>query len=300
MLQDFSQTATSLKEAATSFDNFQDEVILLEFDHSSLNNLKSLIPHNPSRFDTLLFIGITSGELEIQMDYTTHQVSKNSIVFIMPTHITYFTKIDINLTGWVLAISRSYITTLSYSRQQMPVVISYMQLKKNPLTVFDANEYQKLQESLDFVKSKMRKPAHLFYKETVNAALKMFFLDLGNYYLSKKEHYITPTLTRKEELFIDFQNLLREFCMKQHDVKFYADKLFITTQYLTSILKEQSGKSAIQWIQEALIIEAKGMLKSPKINIQHVADELNFPDQSTFGKFFKKHVGISPLSFRKS
>jgi len=299
MLQDFPQTVSMLKEAATSYDNFQNEVMILEFDHTSLDNLKCLLPLNPSRFDTLLFIGITTGELEIQMDYVTHQVSKNSIVFIMPTHITFFTKIGANLSGWVLAISKSYITTLSFSNQQLPVVISYMQLKKDPLTVFDANEYQKLSESLNYVKNKIHKPTHLFYKETINVALKMFFLDLGDYYLCKKEHYITASLTRKEELFIDFQNLLRDNCMKYHDVKFYADKLCITTQYLTSILKEQSGKSTSQWIQEALIIEAKSMLKTPRINVQQVSDELHFSDQSTFGKFFKKNTGFSPLAFRK-
>ena len=300
MTKVFSHTAAILREAATYYDNFQNEVMILEFDDTSLDNLKHLLPLNPSRFDTLLFIGIKSGELEIQMDYVSHQVGKNSIIFIMPTHITYFTRVGANLSGWVLAISKSYITTLSFSKQQLPVVISYMQLKKEPLTVFDADEFQKLTESLAYVKNKIRKLSHLFYKETINVALKMFFLDLGDYYLCKKEHYITVSLTRKEELFIDFQNLLRENCMKRHDVRFYSGKLCITTQYLTSILKEQSGKSASQWIHEALVIEAKSMLKNPRITIQQVSDELNFPDQSTFCKFFKKNAGISPLVFRKS
>ena len=299
MLIDYSQTVTRLKEAATSYDNFQDEVMILEFDHTSLANLKSLAPLNPSRFESLLFIGITSGELEIQMDYVAHRAGENSILFIMPTHISYFTKIDNNLNGWVLAISKSYLPTLSFSKQQLPAVISYMQLKKNPLTVFDANEYQRLYEDLDFVRSKIRKPTHLFYKETINVALRMFFLDLGDYYLARKEHYITSSLSRKEELFIDFQNLLKDNCTKRHEVQFYAGKLCITPQYLTSILKEQSGKSASQWIQEALVIEAKSMLKNPRITIQQVSDELHFPDQSTFGKFFKKNAGLSPLSFRK-
>ncbi len=300
MSQNLAHTIKTIKEVVASYDNYQDEVIILEFDHTSLDDLKSFAPLNPSRFDSVIFIGISEGEMEIQVDYVTHKASKNSLVLIMPTHITLFTKGSNNLKGWVLTISKSYITTLSFSQQQQPAVISYMQLKKNPLTVFEPNEYRSLYSSLDFVRDKMRKPTHLFYKETINLALIMFFLDLGNLYLAKREHYITPTLSRKEELFMDFQTLLREHCKKQHDVKFYANKLCITTQYLSSILKEQSGKSAGQWIQEALMIEAKGMLKSPRINVQQVADELNFPDQSTFGKFFKKHAGISPLAFRKS
>ena len=128
----------------------------------------------------------------------------------------------------------------------------------------------------------------------------MFFTDLDNLYLKKGKHQITASLSRKEELFDDFQTLLWEHCKKNRNVKFYADKLCITTQYLSSILKEQSGKSASRWIHEALITEAKGMLKSPRVNVQQVANELNFPDQSTFGKFFKKHTGTTPMTFRKS
>ncbi|MDR2913842.1 MAG: helix-turn-helix domain-containing protein [Tannerella sp.] len=299
-MSQIAHTLKTIKEAVASYDNYQDEVMILEFDHTSLDDLKSFAPLNPSRFDSVILIGVSDGEMEIQVDYITYKAGKNSLVLIMPTHITFFTKGSNNLKGWVLTISKSYITTLSFSQQQQPTVISYMQLKKNPLTAFEPYEYKSLYSSLDFVRGKMRKPTHLFYKETINIALKMFFLDLGNLYLAKREHYIAPSLSRQEELFIDFQTLLREHCKKQHDVKFYANKLCITTQYLSSILKEQSGKSASQWIQEALMIEAKGMLKSPRINVQQVADELNFPDQSTFGKFFKKHAGLSPLAFRKS
>ena len=300
MSHDFALTLKSLKETVITYDTYMEDIMFLDFDHTAFDKVKNYIPLNPSRYDSLLFIGISSGEMELQIDYLAHQVQKNSIIFIMPTHITSFKKGSDNLKGWVLAISRSYLSKLSFTNQQQPVVISYMQVKKNPHTVFEPAEFQSLYKSLEFVRSKMRDQGHIFYKEAINIALKMFFLDLGNYYLCKREHYITPTLTRKEELFIDFQNLLRENCMKQHEVGFYANKLCITTQYLTTILKEQSGKSASQWIQEALIIEAKGMLKSPRTNIQQIADELNFPDQSTFGKFFKKHAGMSPLSFRKS
>jgi AraC-like DNA-binding protein len=300
MVYNFTTSINSLKEAVTSYDNYQNNMMIMEFDPTSLNNLKNFAPSTPSRFEAVLFIGISEGEMEIQIDYVKYKAYENSLALIMPTHITHFVDGSPNLKGWVFAISKAYMEAISYTKQHPPVVISYMQLKKKPLTVFKPEEYQSLYASLDFIRNNMRKQTHLFYKEKVDLALKMFFLDLGNIYLNKREHFSTPTLSRKEELFTDFQTLLREYCKKQHDVKFYANKLCITTQYLSSILKEQSGKSASQWIQDALMIEAKGMLKTPRINVQQVANELNFPDQSTFGKFFKKHTGMPPLSFRKS
>jgi AraC-like DNA-binding protein len=300
MSDKYTNSLISLKEAVSSYDNYQDDVVILEFDASSLKEFKNFAPSNPSRFEAVILIGISEGELEIQIDYVTYKADKNSLTLVMPTHITYFEKGSDNLKGWVLAISKSYMETLSYFGEQQPIVISYIQLKKHPLTGFNAIEYKSLYSSLDFVRSKMRQHAHLFYKEVINMALKMFFFDLGNIYLNKREHFVPPSLSRKEELFTDFQELLRKNCKKQHDVKFYANELCITTQYLSSVLKEQSGKSAGQWIQNALMVEAKRMLKAPRTNVQQVANELNFPDQSTFGKFFKKHAGVSPMVFRKS
>ena len=64
--------------------------------------------------------------------------------------------------------------------------------------------------------------------------------------------------------------------------------------------KELTGKSANKWIDDALIVEAKMLLKAPQATVQQVADILHFSDQSTFGKFFKKHMGISPMEYRKS
>ncbi|MDR0743463.1 MAG: AraC family transcriptional regulator, partial [Tannerella sp.] len=281
MAHSFANSIHSLKEAASSFDNYQDHVMIFEFDPSSSNRLKDFAPSNPSRFEAVLFLGISEGEMEIQIDYVKYRAYKNSLALIMPEHITYFVNGSPDLKGWGVAISKTFMETLSYTKQQQPIVISYMQLRKNPLTVFTSEEYRSICAGIDFVRNIICSQTHLFYKEKIDLALKMFFFDLGNIYLSKQEHFSAPTLSRKEELFTDFQTLLREHCKKQHDVKFYANKLCITTQYLSSILKEQTGKSASQWIQDALMIEAKGMLKTPRINIQQVANELNFPDQST-------------------
>jgi AraC-like DNA-binding protein len=97
-----------------------------------------------------------------------------------------------------------------------------------------------------------------------------------------------------------FLQLLFDHAKEQHAVTFYAGKLFITPQYLSLILKELTGKSANKWIEDALIVEAKVLLKMPQTTVQQVADKLNFSDQSTFGKFFKKHIGLSPMEYRKS
>jgi len=291
---------TNIKEVVTSYDNYKDEIVIMEFDKKSSGKLKRLAPLTPARYDdALILVGITDGEMDIQIDYISYTVGKYSIALIMPMHIVHFVNGSDKLKGWILIVSSAFIEARGFMSKKTSA-ISYMQLKKNPLTFFDHDEYKSLCVNLEYIRGKMHQHIHFFQEEVMKLALQMFFTDLDNLYLKKGKYHITASLSRKEELFDDFQTLLWEHCKKNRNVKFYADKLCITTQYLSSILKEQSGKSASQWIQETLITEAKGMLKSPRVNVQQVANKLNFPDQSTFGKFFKKHTGISPMTFRKS
>jgi AraC-like DNA-binding protein len=72
-----------------------------------------------------------------------------------------------------------------------------------------------------------------------------------------------------------------------------------TASNLSRIMKAFSGKTAVKWINDVLVTEAKILLRKPGATVQQIADELNFGDQSSFGKFFKKHTGLTPREYRK-
>jgi AraC-like DNA-binding protein len=66
------------------------------------------------------------------------------------------------------------------------------------------------------------------------------------------------------------------------------------------VIKENSNMSATEWIDNSVILEARAMLKSTNMTIQQISEELNFPSQTFFGKFFKRVVGVSPKEYRKN
>ena len=105
-------------------------------------------------------------------------------------------------------------------------------------------------------------------------------------------------MNRKEEYAEQFLSDLSKNHKRERSVKFYADRLHITPKYLSGIVREVSGRLASEWIEEVVINEAKNMLSNTSMTIQEISDELNFSNQSFFGKYFKEHTGISPKAFR--
>ncbi len=90
-----------------------------------------------------------------------------------------------------------------------------------------------------------------------------------------------------------------ENCHKQRTVQYYADEQHLSPYYFSSIIRERSGKSALQWIGNVTMTFSRQYLECSDMSIKEIADRLNFSDQSTFGRYFKHHEGCSPSEFRE-
>ena len=110
---------------------------------------------------------------------------------------------------------------------------------------------------------------------------------------------ITGRYTRKQELYHQFLSLLDAHCQEHRDVAFYAGKLCVTPRYLRVITNECSSfESPKEIIDKRFILEIKVLLQSTDLDIQEIAERLHFPDLSYFGRFFKRHTGLSATEYR--
>ena len=105
---------------------------------------------------------------------------------------------------------------------------------------------------------------------------------------------------KKDVVFQNFMLSLFRFYRKERDVSFYARMQHITPRYFSAIIKEKTGDSALQWIVRMVITEAKQLLEESDLSIKEIADQLHFPTQSFFGKYFKQYVGVSPKEYRNN
>lgn len=113
----------------------------------------------------------------------------------------------------------------------------------------------------------------------------------------------TPAKTpqnRKKDICRKLIQLVIENYTQERKAQFYADKLGITLQHLSTTIKQVTGKNVLDIIAYVVIVDIKAKLKSTDMTIQEIAYSLNFPSASFFGKYFKRHVGMSPLEYRNS
>jgi AraC-like DNA-binding protein len=140
---------------------------------------------------------------------------------------------------------------------------------------------------------------HIYRKEIIQH---YFYILFYNFYAFVKEQKIGKQEEKrplKEVMFERFIAAVEQHYKTQHEIGFYAEKLCLTSKYLSALVHEISGKSAADWIKEYLLLEARTLLKSGKMTIQQVSNELNFNDQSYFGVFFKRYMGCSPREYQK-
>lgn len=95
------------------------------------------------------------------------------------------------------------------------------------------------------------------------------------------------------------QSDIYDNCHSQRTVEYYASEQNLSPYYFSSIIKSCSGKSAMQWIESVTMTFARQYLECTELSIKEISDRLNFPDQSTFGRYFKRHEGCSPSDFRR-
>lgn len=280
-------------------DCYQEDLLFLEYDKALVKSRGEVL-FSHARLNALALFLVLEGEADLTVDHMPYKLIKGSFLTLMPSHTLRMIHVDEDFRGYLIAVSSSFMNDYGLFRQKNTSMLRYMEIRKNPCAVFEPSETEVVCDQMLLVRSKIRQKDHYFYKEIMQNALAGLMLELGNIFSAKKEFTASPALSRKEDLLEQFLKLLFENCREQHGVAYYAERLFITPQYLSLILKTLTGKSANKWIDDALIMEARVLLKAPQATVQQVADLLHFSDQSTFGKFFKKHMGVSPMEYRKS
>ncbi|WP_405291464.1 helix-turn-helix domain-containing protein [Algibacter sp. Ld11] len=270
------------------------EILPLE----SLAKRKNDVNHSPEKAHQVAFnmiVYYTHGNSKHLVDFVWHSVKNNTIIHLSKGQINAF-QFTKGLKGYILLFTEDFLKKQINSLPKNEIIrlfnshlfspIIQVPTDSNVLKYFELlyQEYTSLNE--DYNQENTYKSIHsiIFSK------------------LERLKQYQTFHLKYSDKLntFLNFKSLLEANYKTSRNADFYADKLNITYKHLNTICKDTVALTAKQFIDAFVILEAKRLLINSEIKSTELAYSLGFEESTNFVKYFKKHTGFTPNSFKKS
>lgn len=289
-----------LSQGSIVNDNLSDDLFVAEMHYES----KMDIIEYPCRFHGYMAFFCIKGEFEVEINLKKFTIRKDSMFIYTPGNIVRVTNIDPrekeSVHFVVVAISEDLMSSTRFDFSKL--YNESLRLLESPCVVINENERGLYRKYFDLIQevSKMRIPN---MRESVTALISSIFYLMGAMWTDRltaaKKNGGDEMSTRSKIVLEDYLLLVRDYHTKERSLSFYADKLYLTPKYLSKLIKSVSGKSAHEWIDSFVILEAKNLLKYSDMSIKSIVYELNFPNQTTFYRFFKTKTGMTPSEYRK-
>ena len=249
-----------------------------------------------------LVIIIIKGNIEIIINGEKFSFGENSYISLPTWSDIYEIRYDKDFHAMATATDRSVVEDIFQNRNPFPPDFRFNMDHGVGGRLMDPEDVETLRKDVSNLISSLSNKKHLFAEEINYAYFYILLTDMADM-MWKKYGKGSPShisdMKRSDSIMKEFAELLVKHVHKETSVDFYAEKLCISKQYLSLIVKEKTRVTVGVIISSMRAEEAARLLRNPELTIQQVAEELSFSDQSSFGKFFKKHTGASPLKYRQ-
>ena len=268
--------------------------------HSSPREGAELLRY-PIRIDAHLICLCRNSGGELVANLERLDMKRNSLVAIPPGNVICVDNLNhhANIDLTVFAFTPDFLDKINLDIKPVVPLIGFF--KETSCVELSDKEMSLLESALESVRAAIGfLCGSRFYHEIVRRMIESthyMIVDVVSRHARQGSHIAAPK-NRNDEYFSRFIRCLYENYKTERSVAFYAAQLHITPKYLTSLIKSVSGRTAAEWIDEYVILEAKNLLRYSPMSIQEVAYALNFSNQSFFGKYFKHHTSMSPSQYK--
>lgn len=247
--------------------------------------------HNSS--EGFAIILCTQGSKTLQLNFKEYTLEPGGIVFFFPGSLWKPIKTSDDFQARYISINITHRERKAIIDLDTVFSLSAY-ISRNPHSSLSPEETAVICNYFDLMKNRYNAHANIPIMEHLLTTL---LLELNQIFAVQAKHNPSK-ISRQEEILWQFLFLLKQHHKEERAVCFYADKLCITPKYLSSVTKILCEKTAHDIIADFVTLSAKRLLKTTTLSIQEISEELNFPNQSFFGKFFKQNTGTSPSSYR--
>lgn len=267
----------------------------------SENDIHSDLFRFPIRINAIALVFCSKGSITLTSNLTRRQLDEHALYINLPGSILQVNDVR-NAELHVAICEEEFIRRIHVDLKLLSQL--FLRVERQPLLHLDDEEWNDLLRSFDDIsRCRSRYSEDPYSIEILRSAIRMLIYKIC-YIIDR--HAETPQTApanrsprnRQEEYFQRFMNVLSQHYTQERSVGYYAAQLNLTPKYLTTIIRQTSGRTASEWIDDYVILEAKNLLKYSTMSIQEIAYQLNFPNQSFFGKYFKTHTGQTPSAYR--
>lgn len=258
----------------------------------SLNELPN--DHNSIKVGIFIIVACLEGKMSVSINSKGYIVHANEFLFCMPNTVLNDCMVSPDFKGKILCLSSMVIQETM--RMDSVLWNKAFRIKENPIIHVDEEGVELFQAYSTVMALRIKACRRAYRKEVMTSLVRTAIYEILSGYVNSLDGEL---LQQKDLLFKRFLELLTSSEVKPRNVVWYADKLYITPKYLSTVCKTVSGKTAFEWINEYVMADIRHQLKYSGRSIKEVSDYLGFPNISFFGKYVKSHTGSNPSDYRK-
>ncbi|MDE6811092.1 MAG: helix-turn-helix domain-containing protein, partial [Muribaculaceae bacterium] len=264
---------------------------ILQLDFFLMENVPAIMVktvRNPVKFSAFTSIFVTRGKCEADINLIHREIQAPAIINVSSDWIVQPNEVSDDFEASFMVLSKRLTNTISSTILNLSILSLH---NGNPVIQIRPEDLDAFNRFYGDVRTLSEAKSHKFqYEALLFSTIAFFYSTVAKYFVRSD---INSNDSRHNRIADQFLILLQDHYRKERFLDFYAEKLGITPKHLSRTVKSQTGLSPVEWIGRYIILEAKVMLRSSNLNIQQISDELNFPSQSFFGKYFKKATGLS-------
>lgn len=274
-------------------------ILIDNFDESSeQENTQWDFADYPVKLSFTVAVFCLTGRMRFRINLQDIELQANDLLVVSEGTIGEYRGMSDDTRIAVIAFASEYFQTAL----QLDATMSLQRrLYASPLYHLTPEAMKESMAIYRLMKAKIAETDNPFRKGAVLGYTQVLTYNAYKYLLALESNEGKPVekSSRRQEIYTQFIEEVRKGYMQERSISYYADRLCVTSKYLSQVVYKVSGRFAGDWITDFVILEAKALLKSRKYTVQQIADKLNFANQSFFGKYFKDKVGCSPSEYQK-
>lgn len=262
-----------------------------------LDNIHELpVENGLMQIDMVVMVACIKGKLSVEINTVEYTIRQNQLLICLPNSKVSNCMLSFDFEGAAMCLAPRGLLE-QFSRNELWNMA--FTLAGSPVINVDEKDIHLFSLYSSILEEKLKVRQSWNNREIIFSIVRAILYEILAYTKKNPRHMELGQVTQGEILFKGFIELLSSTRIKPRNMSWYAERLHVSPKYLSAVCKQVSGKTASSWINEYVVVDIRFLLKNSDKSIKEIANLLEFPNISFFGKYCRSHLGFSPTELRR-